>query len=151
MYQRFSFFLLCFLISTSSHAVTCYITMVKDSCWKDYNLTVSVKDAGSGDEITSILVAEGDAWGRQQFECNPGQTLALEAQFSPVFWSGEEDKKFPAQRYWKLPAEMENGITGWNVTVCYPKWFANVPVPPNATSNCKCDTDSIPPVEPRKL
>lgn len=150
MYKILSFLVMGFWFSTQSYAFICYITIVKDSCWKNYNVTVKATDGATGAEAVSVTVPLGEPWARQQFECTAGETLALEAQFSPVFWSSDEGRIFPAQRYWKLPTAIENGITGWNVTVCYPKWFANVPMPPEASSKCVCDTDSIPPIPPLK-
>lgn len=139
------------LASTQASAFNCYVTMVKDSCWTDYNLTVSVSNANNGKELIEVLVPKGKSWGREAFACDKGMTLALTAKFDPVFWSTDEGKTFPGQRYWKLPDNIESGISGWNVTVCYPKWFANVPTPPNATANCKCDTDNIPTLPPVKI
>ncbi|MDP3561861.1 MAG: hypothetical protein Q8R83_06765 [Legionellaceae bacterium] len=146
--QISKYIILSYCFCVQAHAFTCYITMVKDSCWKDYNLIVRVSDASTNAESTTITVPAGKLWERQEFECKEKQTLALVAQFNPVFWSGDENKTFPAQRYWKLPDNIESGITGWNVTVCFPKWFADVPLPPHATADCKCDMDSIPPIPP---
>ena len=143
------FLIVALALSTQARAFTCYITMVKDSCWTKYNVTVQVTDASLGTASTSIIVPEGQTWARKQFECAKGQTLALQAQFTPAFWRGDETKTFPAQRFWKLPDDVESGVTGWNVTVCYPKWFSDVPLPPEATGTCVCNTDNIPPVAPQ--
>ena len=121
-------------LSLSAYAVPCYLTLVKDSCWKMYDVTVDIKDAVTNKQLGSIIVPLGTAWGRQAFECSGGETLALFAKFSPAFW--------------KLPDALKPGEVAWNVTVCYPKYFANVPLPPNATSNCMCDVDNIPKISP---
>lgn len=134
--------------SLSAHAVPCYLTLVKDSCWKMYDVTVDIHDAQTDKKLGSIIVPLGTAWGRQAFECTAGQTLALFAQFSPPFWSTDENKVFPGQRYWKLPDELKSSDVAWNVTVCFPKYFANVPMPPDATSHCACEVDKIPKVSP---
>lgn len=149
--HKWFFYLFIIIFSQRALAFNCYITMVKDSCWTDYNLTVTVRDANNNNELTQIIVPKGQSWGRQAFSCEKGQTLALTAQFDPIFWSTDEGKIFPGQRYWKLPDNIESGISGWNVTVCYPKWFANVPTPPTATSNCKCNTDNLPQLPPVKI
>ena len=135
-------------LSLSAYAVPCYLTLVKDSCWKMYDVTVDIKDAVTNKQLGSIIVPLGTAWGRQAFECSGGETLALFAKFSPAFWSTDEDRVFSGQRYWKLPDALKPGEVAWNVTVCYPKYFANVPLPPNATSNCMCDVDNIPKISP---
>ena len=149
MLKSMKLFVISCCIPIQSHAFVCYVTMVKDNCWTNYNLTVDVTDASSSAVATTIVVPAGQSWGRKQFACNAGQTLALSAQFSPVFWRTDVNKVFPAQRFWRLPDNIESGITGWNVTVCYPKWFADVPMPPGASVNCACNTDNIPPIAPQ--
>ena len=135
-------------LSLSGYAASCYLTLVKDSCWKMYDVTVDIRDAETDKKLGSILIPMGTAWGRQPFECTGGETLALFAQFSPVFWSTDEGKVFSGQRYWKLPDKFNPGEVAWNVTVCFPKYFANVPMPPDATPHCVCELDKIPKVSP---
>jgi hypothetical protein len=148
--MRYISFLLGIVLSTQTYAITCYLTMVKGGCWKKYDLTVDLSDADSGKVIRTVLVPGDQPWVRQEFECKAGDTLAVEAKFSPVFWEGDDDKTFKGQRYWKLPDEIKPGETGWNVTICFPKQFSDVPSPPEA-SNCDCDFTTIPKIEPPKL
>lgn len=148
--MRYLYIVFGFLFTTQVSAMTCYLTMVKGSCWKAYDLTVDVSNADTGKAKTTVLVPEDQMWVRQTFECKPGETLALVAKFSPVFWAGDENKTFPGQRYWKLPDTVKPGETGWNVTVCFPKYFSNVPLPPDASTHCDCDVSAIPKVEPTK-
>ena len=81
----------------------------------------------------------------------PGNTIALAAKFSPVFWEGDDGKTFQGQRYWKLPDVIKPGETGWNVTVCFPAQFADVPAPPAGNSHCHCNFTNIPKIVPPKL
>lgn len=143
--------LLSLLLSSQVHAVKCYFTLVKENCWKSYDLTVDVLDAKTRKVKATLMVPENRLWYRQEFECKPGDTLALVAKFSPIFWAGDENKTFSGQRYWKLPETVKPGETGWNVTVCFPKSFANVPLPPDATGSCTCDVASIPKPDPEKI
>lgn len=138
------------MYSLPVHAITCYFTAVKDNCWKNYDVTIEMFDADTGKGITSITVFQDQekSWGRQEFECHPGQTLSMAAKFSPSFWAGDDNKVFQGQRYWKLPDEIKKGEVGWNVTICFPMYFANVPVPPEATAGCFCDIASIPKAGP---
>lgn len=132
------------LLSANAHAVTCYITMVKASCWKDYDLTVNITDAENGKELGEITVYEGDLWKREKFDCKAAETLALVAKFSPTLWEDDADKEYKATRFWKLPKEPGKDAIGWNVTVCYPEWFADVPTPPKSSGDCACDMSAVP-------
>lgn len=136
--------LISMLFAANAHAVKCYMTMVKASCWKDYDLTVTIKNAETGDKLGDITVYEGDMWKRGTFSCKEGQTLELSAKFSPVFWSGDSDREFKAMRFWLLPKKAGENAIGWNLTVCYPEWFADVPTPPKATASCACDMSAVP-------
>ncbi len=146
----FKLFVVSFLMSQHAYAFTCYLTMVKDSCWTNYNVSMTASNANTGEKLITVNAPKGQSWARSEFECQPGQTLSMTAQFSPVIWAGQENAVYPGQRYWLLPGKVENGITGWNLTICFPKWFAKVPVVPNSSGNCQCNTDNIPPVPPTK-
>lgn len=136
------------LVCKASAALECYITIVKASCWKNYDLTVTVNNAETGMKLGEITVYEGRLWGREKFDCTPGITLSLEAGFSPEIWSGDNERVFKATRFWKLPKKPTNAeALGWNVTVCYPKWFSDVPTPPDASAKCECDLQEVPKFE----
>lgn len=149
--MKYCVFLLSLILSTQAHAVTCFLTMVKGACWKAYDLTVDILDADTGKLKKTILVPADQLWTRREFECKPKNMIALAAKFSPAFWEGDADKVFKGQRYWKLPDMIKPGETGWNITVCYPQHFADVPRPPDINTNCECDLSSIPKIEPQKV
>lgn len=136
-------------VSFQIQAFPCFLTMVKDNCWANYNLTVVVTNAATGKLITTVIVPQGQSWTRQQFTCQPADTLSLSATFTPVFWENDKGKIYAAQHNWTFPQTIAAGDTAWNINVCYPLEFAEVPLPPEAGSNCKCDMDNIPPVKPQ--
>lgn len=132
-------------------AITCYYTLVKDNCWIKYNVTVDVMDAATAKVLTTVTVPAGKLWTRQTFSCSIAQKLMYHAQFSPPIWESEKGKSYPAHDYWSLPDKINPGDSAWNVSVCYPTDFAQVPMPPEATNSCKCDFDSIPAIPPKQI
>ncbi len=140
-----------FLVAKILFAHTCFLTMVKGGCWKSYDLTVTISNADNGKQITTTIIPENQLWIRKEFQCKPSDMLALEAKFSPIFWEGDEDKTYKGQRYWKLPDAIKKGETGWNITVCYPAQFADVPFPPGHMTDCSCHLNKIPKIEPQKI
>ncbi|MFI4918756.1 MAG: hypothetical protein ACHP65_04295 [Legionellales bacterium] len=126
----------------------CYFTLAKDSCWLKYNVTVDVVDANSAKVLTTVTVPSGQPWARQTFTCQPLQKLMYHAQFTPIIWEAEKDTVYRAKDYWSLPEVINQGDKAWNVSVCFSKDFAAVPLPPEATSKCSCDFASIPIIEP---
>lgn len=135
-------------VSTSLFAFPCFITIVKDSCWTNYNVKVDVIDAENERVLTSINIPKGSGWSRKSFDAHPKQRIMLRAQFNPHFWDKNQDKYYYATRYWALPDEIVGDTMAWNVGACYPKNFSSVPLPPDATSNCQCDNREIPQVQP---
>lgn len=136
------------LFICKAQALSCYITMVKASCWKDFNLNVTVINAESGDKLGEITVPQGQLWDRKEFSCQPGIILALEAKFSPEIWHGDSEKSYKAIRLWRLPKSEDNRDNySWNFTVCYPEWFSDIPTPPKASIDCKCDMSAVPKFE----
>ncbi|KTD60646.1 periplasmic protein [Legionella sainthelensi] len=140
------------LISANSiWAITCYFTLAKDNCWNNYTVTVDVMDAATAKVLTTAVIPPGKSWVRQIFPCTPKEKLIYRAQFSPVIWEREKGQIYYAKNYWSLPNDINSGDSAWNVSVCYPSDFSQIPLPPEATGTCKCDFDSIPIIPPKKI
>jgi len=135
------------LCSVSSWSFTCYITVAKDNCWANYNVNVEVIDSLSSNVLKKLEIPKGKTWDRQSFECDAMQKLMYQARFTPVFWKGEENKVYSAERFWFMPEKINPGDKAWTIDVCYPKDFGQVPMPPEAGGDCKCDFSSIPPLK----
>lgn len=134
------------LIANPVFAFTCYFTLAKDSCWINYDVTVNVLDASDNSQVTSINVPKGKSWNRQKFECQPGQKFMYSASFTPAFWENEKGATYEALQYWTLPATIASGTSAWELPVCYPKAFSEVPLPPTAGNDCQCSFKEIPPI-----
>lgn len=143
--------LLVLTMSAQSEAFTCYYTLAKDNCWKSYEVSVDVLDGTTGRILTTVTVPKDKLWERQTFSCEASQTLVYSARFSPIFWETDKGKVYASTRSWPLPRVINPGDSAWNVSVCYPADFAAVPMPPQATSDCKCDFESIPVIPPKKI
>lgn len=151
MFRKISILALSLISSTPLWAFTCYYTLAKDNCWAKYNVTVEVLDAATAKVLTTVVVPAGTPWVRQEFSCEVGEKLMYRARFSPIIWESEKGKAYSAKNYWSLPNEMKPGDSAWNVSVCYPADFSQVPLPPEAGGTCKCDFDSIPAIPPKKI
>ena len=130
-------------------AITCYYTLAKENCWLKYNVTVDVMDASTNKVLTTVTVPAGKLWTRVVFPCQAAQKLMYSAHFTPVIWESEKGKVYSAKNYWSLPAAINPGDTAWNVSVCYPMDFSQIPLPPEATNSCTCDFKSIPELKPQ--
>lgn len=109
-------------------------------------------DALSAKVLTTATVPAGKSWTRVTFPCETnGQKLMYRAQFSPSIWDSEKGKVYMAKNYWSLPNGVNEGDSAWNVSVCYPSDFSEVPMTPEATGSCACDFSSIPEIPPKKL
>lgn len=135
------------LISDNSYSFTCYFTLVKDSCWTNYDVKVVVTDTQTNQELLTIEVPKGKSWGRQIFTCEPSQRLIYHASYQPVFWRSEMGKTYMALRYWSLPAALSKDQSAWELPVCYPAAFSAIPLPPGANNNCHCDFKNIPSIK----
>lgn len=135
------------LFSTTGWAFDCYFTLVKDSCWTKYDVTVDVTDANTLKPILTVNIPAGESWVREKFACKPLQKMAYKAHFSPEIWQGDANKTFSGQKFWELPDAIQSYQKAWNVEICYPKQFLSVPFPPDATGNCTCDFSKVTPLK----
>ncbi|WP_045097416.1 hypothetical protein [Legionella fallonii] len=136
------------ICSGPTWSFTCYYTLAKDSCWTQYNVSVDVIDPATTKKILTVTVPAGTPWVRKSFDCTPAESLIYIAQFSPVFWKNDEGKRYRALRDWSLPGAINPGDSAWNIPVCFPADFAEVPLPPKADGNCHCDFSVIPEIKP---
>ncbi len=134
------------LFTSQVMAFPCFVTMVKDSCWKDYTVKVDVLDAEDDQVLMTITIPNGQSWKRKSFEAKTKQRFMLRASFTPAFWKAGEGAVYYAKRYWSLPEAVEGETIAWNVGGCFPGDFSGVPTPPGAGSNCACDKREIPQV-----
>ncbi|KTD47744.1 hypothetical protein [Legionella quateirensis] len=129
---------------------TCFYTLAKDNCWTNYDVTVDVIDATNLKKVFSLTVPKGKSWGRTEFTCTKAQSLLYYARYAPVFWQSEQGKTYPALRNWTLPGKINPGDLAWTIPVCFPADFSQVPLPPDAEGNCKCDFSTIPKPKPKQ-
>lgn len=152
MLRKLLFLSVGWLFASPLWAITCYYTLAKDNCWLKYNVTVDVIDSLSAKILTTVTVPAGKPWTRVTFPCETnGQKLMYRAKFSPVVWESEKGKVYMAKNYWSLPDHVNPGDSAWNVSVCFPSDFSEVPMPPEATASCACDFSTIPVIPPKQL
>lgn len=133
-------------------AITCYYTLAKDNCWTKYEVSVEVMDAKTSKILTQISIPAGQSWARETFPCETnGQKLMYHAKFTPPIWETDKDKVYAAKNYWSLPDKVNEGDSAWNVPVCFPADFSEVPMPPSSNGRCQCDFSSIPEIKPKQL
>lgn len=142
--------LLC-LISLQSPAFQCYMTIAKDSCWTQYNVKVNVVDANKDKLLTEVSIPKDTHWTRIPFDCDAGLKLNYIATFTPAIWEQDTGKKYMATRFWSLPESIKPNDSAWDIQVCYPQAFSQVPIPPTANNRCRCDFSSIPEIAPKKI
>ncbi len=133
-------------LTTETFAMQCYLTLMQGKCWHGYKITISAVDSISGDELIKPVTLEGKKgdsndkfWKRVPFECKAKQGISLKASFSPPIWSADKDKAYPGSETIYLPETVKKDIFAWNVPICYPSAFENIPLPPSADANCDCD------------
>jgi hypothetical protein len=141
MNPKYFFCVLC-AISFNLFAFPCYLSVVKSSCWNDYNVSIDLIDVSNEKNITHVAIPQDKLWGRESFECSPRQTFRFEAQFNPDIWENDAQKKFKGKRYWSLPLSTDQAVA-WNITICYPDDFSEVPTP-RVAGKCGCDRSILP-------
>lgn len=134
---------------TQAQAFPCYITMIKDSCWSNYNVTVDIVDLFTNKVMVTMTMPKGKSWDRKEIVCQPKQTVQLRATYTPTFWAKDAGKVHYGKRHWSFPDEVKKGDAAWNMTLCFAKDIAEASLPPESSGQCICETKGIPEIEPR--
>lgn len=141
------FFALILIHPGYAKEIECYLTVVKNDCWKTYNVDVTLTDLASKEKIVSLRAPSGKLWSRDKFTCTLGKVLEYSATYSPVFWQTDQGKVFYSNKYWTLPESLAENQAALNITICFPEQFVGTPIPPDATAKCKCDTSVAPEIK----
>jgi hypothetical protein len=149
--SKLSFAILGMTSWLSLFAFPCTYTLVKDTCWADYEVNISVYDVMDSKPMFSVAIPKGKTWMRHEMDCKFNQSINYSATFSPAIWKGRENEVFHATRTWTLPKKVKPGDSAWEIRLCFPRDFAKVPLPPTATANCVCDYKSVPVIPPAQL
>ena len=147
---KFGMMLLSLFLFSQAYAFPCFVTVMKDKCWANYNVTVDVKDVTHDKVMSTVVVPKGKSWERASFDCQAQQELGFYAQFSPPIWEKTRTQTYGAKRYRFLPAQIAATTKAWNVSVCYPADFAGVPSPAGDLSHCGCDASVVTPIPLQK-
>ena len=135
------------LITASTYAFDCYVTAIKGNCWKNFSVTLDVIDNGTKKSLIVVKIPKGKMWVREKFSCKEKQGLDYKANFTPAIWNDKSENNFNSKRVWFLPDDIKKGAVAWNMNVCFPTHFSEVPLPTDADSSCGCSIiKSIPPV-----
>lgn len=118
---------------------TCKLQLTKASCWQDYQVTLYIVDKNKPTVVQSFDFPKGLDKHTVEFACNPGQTMELQAQFSPAIWQDDEKKRFISKNLWQIPLRLMPGHDVWMMNVCFSSDFQGVPKPTTALSGeCDC-------------
>ena len=139
-------FLIASLMVSNAYALDCIITSVKNSCWKDYEATITLRDVETKQDITTFIVPKDKKWGRTTIACHPGQTLDAKVSFAPDIWEGDGSKVYFSKRIWTLPTHAPAPDVSWTLNMCFADDFSSMPEPIKS-KNCSCDYKDAPPVE----
>lgn len=135
------------VLATTSWSFPCYLTVVKDNCWTDYDVSINVIDSENGAKVRTVTIPKKKQWIRVLMDCHTSEKFMYIAQFSPVFWQSDKGKTYMAKHYWSLPDKIHPQDTAWTLSVCFANDFSLVPSPPQAVSSCVCDFSKLPPIE----
>ena len=138
------------LMASNVYAVDCIITSVKNSCWKDYEATITLRDVETEKDITTFTIPKDKKWGRTTISCHPGQIIDAKVSFAPDIWEGDGSKVYFSKRIWSFPSQEPKTDESWTLSMCFADDFSSMPEPINS-KNCSCDQSNIPPVEVKSI
>jgi hypothetical protein len=143
-------YLVAALVVSNAHALDCVITSVKNSCWKDYEATITLRDVETKQDIATFKIPKDKNWGRTTISCHPGQLLDAKVSFSPDIWEGDGSKIYFSKQIWTLPGKAPAPDVSWTLNMCFADDFSSMPEPIKS-KNCSCEQKNVPPVEVKTM
>ena len=138
------------LIPFKLAAFPCYVTVAKDNCWLNYDVTIIVSNMVTQAVVTNVLIPKGQTWARGEFTCQPNQKFLYAASFLPVIWQNDAGKTYRGLRSWGLPIAFDPKAVAWELKLCYASDFSETPLPPEVEGHCQCDFSKVTPITQTK-
>ena len=123
----------------------CRLYLYKNTCWKNYSVSVKVLDPYDKSEKSkaSVTVKKDKGKSYVKFPCNAREYVSLEAKFSPTIWEGKENEVYQSKKTWVIPTEIHEDALDWRINICFPGDFQGVPQPTGELRDCKCQREVI--------
>ena len=123
---------------TAAATLPCQLVVIKNTCWKDYDVSINLIDFKTHQTHQIVELKKGDNYAKQTFKCVPLATYSATATFSPAIWEQDKGKAYESSQVWNAPPALAEGTQAWAISMCFSNDFADVPVPLGDVSNCKC-------------
>ncbi len=132
------------LWASQTMAYQCALTVTKDVCWKDYQITVYLKTYANKKNKPKKLftIGKNKMKVKKKFACHPKQKVAFSVSVSPAIWTGSDKDRYKSKSVWLTPENIEDDAT-WELSLCLSKDFKAVPMPlVEKPQNCHCPAKS---------
>jgi|GEM_PF-741500 len=126
------------LFAGQAFAVNCKIIVAKNTCWNNYEIKVRMLDALTLKEYAVIDVPKGQHYTVKEMQCESGKQVFFRASFKPVIWQNQKGDFYQTKRFWDVPQALVKDAKHWEVKLCFPRDFDNVPIPPGDLHDCQC-------------
>ena len=114
---------------------------MKSKCWQKHNVHIKVIDNVTANLVVKqITIPKDKLWVRKEFDCQPKQGLIYESRFDPYIWKTDQDKVYNTKLIWFLPKKVQKKIAAWNIPICFPTNFLDVPILPDVATHCDCES-----------
>ena len=121
--------------------IPCSVHFQKDSCWKDYQITLTAMNAMTHTPLADPLVLEPDVFSKiSPLKCESAQPIAFIAKFTPAIWEEQAQKNYHSKAFWVAPDALPTDVSEWELSVCFPRDFVGTPLPLEATGSCVCES-----------
>lgn len=120
------------------------IEVVKEACWKDYDVQIKVIDGRTSNVLYTLDLPKGKERASLKTEISPRQEFYFRATYSPVFWESDKNKTYLGKKYISAPAALSSTEHRWSMFLCFGRDFKSIPLPPKTDGHCPCPAHQLP-------
>lgn len=139
--------------SVQNKPLKCKVRLIKNSCWKNYELKTSIVRLSNNVELKKFTIKKDESQKDNksessgvkvvEFPCELGDQIYLLSSFSPIIWESLKDKRYKSKLSWNTPLNVKEGTAFWEFTACFPNDFKDVPQPLGKIINCSCKNSVV--------
>lgn len=128
-----------FVTALASDSMVCQVHLTKPACWQKFDVKIMLLN-GTTLKVLDTYHLKDNPVLTKKFDCKPGEVITFASSFDPSIWHNDKYKIFNAQGSWQVPQTLKKGISAWQVNICFPDAFQDVPMPiTTQPETCTCN------------
>ena len=105
----------------AEEVIPCEILAVKNTCWQNFKVDFSFKDAISLKEVHKFSIDKDKFQHKVKLNCVKNAARMFVTNFSPAIWQGDLKRRFHSKKIWQIPDSLPKNKSTYQIKILLPR------------------------------